>query len=143
MKSSRRIFLRDSLTTLGLLSAVVACDNGSAPTPPPAPAPAPEPEPAPAPAPEPAPEPAAEEAPAADAAAANRVNPEDALAKGLNYVEEIASTDPKPGAFKEGSNCANCQLFQGQEGAEWGPCTIFQMKEVKASGWCASWAPKG
>jgi len=134
--SSRRLFLRNALTTLGVATVVAACDGGGEPTPPPAaPAPAPKPEPAPA----PAPEPAAEAAPAADA---NRVNPDDALAKGLNYVEDITTVDPKPAAFKEGSNCANCQLYQGKDGEEWGPCTIFQMKNVKGAGWCASWAPK-
>lgn len=36
-------------------------------------------------------------------------------------------------------NCANCRLYQGELGAEWGQCSIFPKKVVSASGWCKSW----
>ena len=37
-------------------------------------------------------------------------------------------------------NCANCRLYQGETGAEWGQCSIFPKRVVSASGWCKSWA---
>ena len=41
-----------------------------------------------------------------------------------------------------GSNCANCGLYQGANGSARGPCSLFPGKEVKAAGWCSSWAPQ-
>ena len=139
-EQSRRGFLQSALTALGIVgvgSTLAACDGGGAPTPPPAPAPAPTPAPPPA-------EPAAHTEPApAPAGNADQVNPNDAMAKTLKYVEDASTVDTASApTFKEGSKCANCQLFQGAEGDEWGACTIFQGKKVKGAGWCASWAPK-
>ncbi|MEL6348989.1 MAG: high-potential iron-sulfur protein [Myxococcota bacterium] len=134
--NSRRHFLGRALTIVGgaaLGSLITACDGGGQPTPPPAPKPAPKPEAKPEPAPAPTPQPAA----------TTNVDPNDQLAKQLGYVENIAEADTSAiAAFKEGSNCANCSLYQGKEGEEAGPCTIFQGKNVKAAGWCQSWAPK-
>ena len=62
-----------------------------------------------------------------------QVDPEDATAKALEYVH--ASTNPE-------QNCANCQLYTGEAGAEWGPCPIFPGKGVAAKGWCKSWIKK-
>ena len=73
-------------------------------------------------------------APAQGAAAdLPQVDPEDATAKALEYVH--ASTNPE-------QNCANCQLYTGEAGAEWGPCAIFPGKGVAAKGWCKSWIKK-
>ena len=62
-----------------------------------------------------------------------QVDPEDATAKALGYVH--ASPDPD-------KLCKGCQLFTGEDGAEWGPCTIFPGKAVNAGGWCKSWVKK-
>ena len=59
-----------------------------------------------------------------------------AEAKAVKYVENAKDA---PGA-SPGSNCANCGLYQGPNGSTQGPCQLFPGKEVKAAGWCSSWA---
>jgi hypothetical protein len=59
-------------------------------------------------------------------------------AKAVKYVENAKDA---PGA-SPGSNCANCGLYQGPNGSTQGPCQLFPGKEVKAAGWCRSWAPQ-
>ena len=59
-------------------------------------------------------------------------------AQAVKYVENAsAATGATPG-----SNCANCGLYQGASGSAQGPCQLFPGKEVKATGWCSSWAPQ-
>jgi High potential iron-sulfur protein len=59
-------------------------------------------------------------------------------AKALGYVE-----DAKASREAQGSNhCGDCALFQGASAAAQGPCQIFPGKQVKAAGWCRSWAPQ-
>jgi hypothetical protein len=66
------------------------------------------------------------------------VNPAEAAAKAVKYVE-----DAKYGqGATVGSKCANCGLYQGASGSVEGPCQIFPGKNVKAAGWCTSWAPQ-
>ena len=57
----------------------------------------------------------------------------DPTAVALGYVAESAT---------DGQNCANCQLYTGEGGAELGPCAIFPGKSVRAAGWCKSWVVK-
>ena len=59
-------------------------------------------------------------------------------AKAVKYVENARDA---PGATA-GNNCANCGLYQGPNGSTQGPCQLFPGKEVKAAGWCSSWAPQ-
>jgi hypothetical protein len=59
-------------------------------------------------------------------------------AKAVKYVEDASKAQ---GAVP-GSTCANCALYQGHSGAPAGPCQIFPGKQVKAAGWCSSWAPQ-
>jgi hypothetical protein len=59
-------------------------------------------------------------------------------AKAVKYVENA-------GQAKEalpGNTCANCALYQGAYGSAQGPCQLFPGKDVKAAGWCSSWAPQ-
>jgi len=66
------------------------------------------------------------------------VNPAEPAAKAVKYVE-----DAKHGqGATVGSKCANCGLYQGASGSVEGPCQIFPGKDVKAAGWCTSWAPQ-
>jgi hypothetical protein len=59
-------------------------------------------------------------------------------AKAVKYVENAkGAKDATPG-----NNCANCALYQGPDGSTQGPCQLFPGKEVKAAGWCSSWAPQ-
>jgi hypothetical protein len=57
-------------------------------------------------------------------------------AKAVKYVEDAKDAQ---GALP-GSSCANCGLYQGPNGSSQGPCQLFPGKEVKAAGWCSSWA---
>ena len=61
------------------------------------------------------------------------VDPESAQAKGLQY--EVASS-------KEGQNCANCILYQGDAEAAGGACALFPGSQVGKEAWCAAWSPK-
>jgi hypothetical protein len=67
------------------------------------------------------------------------VTPDDPTAKALKYVPEASSASEA----KPGSKCADCKLYQGAAGSGQGPCLLFPGKDVKASGWCSSWTPKG
>jgi len=59
-------------------------------------------------------------------------------AKALKYVEDAS----KASGATAGSRCSNCALYQGAEGSTQGPCQAFPGKDVKAAGWCSSWAPQ-
>jgi hypothetical protein len=68
---------------------------------------------------------------------------DDPQAKSLSYVHEASSVDSaKQPRYKSGQVCANCALFQAKGDDEWGGCSIFPGKLVKASGWCSVYAPK-
>jgi hypothetical protein len=72
------------------------------------------------------------------AADAPLLSPDAKEAKAVKYVEDASKAQ---GAVP-GSTCANCALYQGHSGAPTGPCQIFPGKQVKAAGWCSSWAPQ-
>ena len=59
-------------------------------------------------------------------------------ARAVKYVEDAAQA---VGAAA-GNRCANCALYQGADNSAQGPCQIFPGKEVRAAGWCSSWAPQ-
>lgn len=69
----------------------------------------------------------------AHAADMPHVDPEAAQPKALKYVHE---------STVNGSKCANCQLYSGEAGADWGPCGIFPGQQVSANGWCSAWSKK-
>jgi len=74
------------------------------------------------------------------ARAQERVDPESTLAQQFGYVHDAAEVDSAQWpTYEEGQICANCQLYQGAEGEEWGPCPIFQNNLVHTDGWCQSW----
>jgi High potential iron-sulfur protein len=56
-------------------------------------------------------------------------------AKAVSYVENAAQAKSAAG-----NSCANCALYQGASGSVQGPCQLFPGKDVKAAGWCSSWA---
>ncbi|WP_303906751.1 high-potential iron-sulfur protein [Thiohalomonas denitrificans] len=60
------------------------------------------------------------------------VTGEDPTAKSLEYTST---------SEMEGQGCANCALYQGGDAPE-GDCPLFPGKQVVATGWCKSWAPK-
>jgi hypothetical protein len=76
--------------------------------------------------------------PRARAAAAPLLDVTSPEAKAVKYVEDaVMASGATPG-----NNCASCALYQGADGAQQGPCQIFPGKDVKAAGWCSSWAPQ-
>ena len=76
--------------------------------------------------------------PPARAAAAPLLDPASPEAKAVKYVEDATQAS----GATPGSTCANCGLYQGAEGSKQGPCQLFPGRDVKASGWCSSWAPQ-
>ena len=79
------------------------------------------------------------------ALAAEKLAVTDPTAVALGYVEDAAKIDAKKeAAFKAGSTCANCVLYQAAQAAgNAAPCGAFGGKLVAAKGWCRAWAPKG
>jgi High potential iron-sulfur protein len=77
------------------------------------------------------------------ARAQERVAEDEELAQQLGYKHDASEVDPNEWPdYEEGETCANCQLYHGEEGAEWGPCDIFGGRLVNANGWCVSWLEK-
>lgn len=72
-----------------------------------------------------------------------QLSEDDTQAKSLNYKHIASDVDPsKNPRYKEGQLCSNCQVYQGNDGDDWGPCAIFAGKAVKATGWCTAYAPR-
>ena len=75
--------------------------------------------------------------------AQERVEEDEELAQQLGYKHDASEVDPNEWPdYEEGETCANCQLYHGEEGAEWGPCDIFAGRLVSANGWCVTWLQK-
>lgn len=68
------------------------------------------------------------------------VDPADATAVGLGYVQDAKTT--RDAKYVAGSACANCALFGGKAGDTAGPCPLFAGKQVAATGWCTAFAKK-
>jgi hypothetical protein len=66
------------------------------------------------------------------------LNAAEPAAQAVQYVEDASRAKTAP----SGSTCANCALYLGPAGSTQGACQIFPGKQVKAAGWCASWAPQ-
>lgn len=75
------------------------------------------------------------------ARAAEALSPDDPTAKALQYIEDAAKVDrTKSPAFKPGSHCASCALYQKAQAAnDHAPCAAFGNKLVPAKAWCAAW----
>lgn len=72
-----------------------------------------------------------------------QVDEKDPTAVSLGYVADAAKVDKaKQTKFVAGSNCGNCQLYQGKAGTASGPCPIFAGKAVSAKGWCTAYVKK-
>lgn len=61
----------------------------------------------------------------------------DPAAEAVKYVEDATKAKESMG-----NRCDTCSLYQGSTGSAQGGCQIFKGKQVKAAGWCASWAPQ-
>jgi len=61
----------------------------------------------------------------------------DPQAKQYSYRHDASKVDAgRNPNYKVGLTCANCSLFSGQSGEDWGGCLIFGDKQVAAKGWC-------
>ena len=77
---------------------------------------------------------------AEDDASSHRVDPADANAVALGYVEDATRVDASRfKSYRPGQSCASCSQIQGAAGAEWRPCLLFPDKLVKAAGWCSAY----
>lgn len=89
-------------------------------------------------APEPAPQPSAPAA--SELPKLAEANPQ---AQALGYKNDTTTVDaaryPNHAADQA---CANCALFSGQAGQDWGPCGIFPGNQVNARGWCSAYNRK-
>jgi High potential iron-sulfur protein len=75
---------------------------------------------------------------AAFGAAGPLLNAAEPAPKAVQYVEDASRAK----RATSDSTCANCALYLGPAGSTQGPCQIFPGKQVKAAGWCSSWAPQ-
>lgn len=72
-----------------------------------------------------------------------KLSEDDPQAKSLAYVHDATQVDgSKQARYKPGQICENCALYQAGNDAEWGGCSIFPGRQVKATGWCSVYAPK-
>jgi hypothetical protein len=70
-------------------------------------------------------------------AAVTKVDPKEAQAVALGYVEDSTKVDAKANPnFKAGQACANCLQSIGKPGDPQVPCNIFAQRLVNAKGWC-------
>jgi High potential iron-sulfur protein len=66
------------------------------------------------------------------------LSPEDPAARKVKYTEDAT----REKSAVKGNQCSNCALYEGVYGSAQGPCQLFTGKQVKAAGWCSSWAPQ-
>ena len=72
-----------------------------------------------------------------------KVDPKDAQAAALGYVEDASKVDKaKQPKYAAGQACANCQLYQGKATDAYAGCPLFAGKQVAGKGWCSAYAPK-
>lgn len=72
---------------------------------------------------------------------------DEAVAASLGYRQDATKVDvakfPKrAGAEGEKQFCKNCQFFTAKGDSGWGTCQIIRTGDVKATGWCNTWALK-
>ena len=78
-----------------------------------------------------------------DALAQTKLTEADPTATALGYKEDASKVDTAK--FKnivKGSNCSNCNFFQGAATAPTAPCAAFGGKLVVSKGWCTAWVKK-
>ena len=69
------------------------------------------------------------------------LDPKDPEAQALQFTRQTE---------KDRQSCANCQLYTGTDGAEFGPCAIFSYRVtangkqivVVPTGWCRAWGAR-
>lgn len=76
--------------------------------------------------------------------AADEVPEDDAMAQSMGYVKDASTVDSaKYPRWADSQFCNNCALYAGDASAELAPCSIFQNRLVRGTGWCNAWVAKG
>lgn len=71
------------------------------------------------------------------------VDEKDPQAVALSYVSDVKRVDKaKFPNYVAGSQCNNCQLYQGASTDPVAPCSLFGGKRVPAQAWCSAWVKK-
>jgi len=79
----------------------------------------------------------------AAAGALPHLTTQDPQALALHYTENASTIDAsKDPSHAAGAKCANCKLYQGSNGAPFGPCQLYPGKAVSADGWCMGYQKK-
>jgi hypothetical protein len=79
----------------------------------------------------------------ADATALPQLAAQDPQALALHYTEDVSKLDAsKNPTHTAGAKCANCKLYQGNSGDQFGPCQLYPGKVVSANGWCMGYQKK-
>ena len=72
-----------------------------------------------------------------------KLDPKDAQAAALGYVEDASKVDKaKQPKYAAGQACANCQLYQGKPADAYAGCALFPGKQVAGKGWCSAYVKK-
>jgi hypothetical protein len=69
-----------------------------------------------------------------------KLTEKDGYARSMGFKLDTSQVDAKRyPRHTADQNCANCQLFSGKEGEEWGPCSFFGGRLVHKNGWCRNY----
>ncbi len=76
-------------------------------------------------------------------AADNHAAESEPAASALGYKLDATKVDAKKfPTYKAGSNCSNCQFYQGKPTDAWAMCPLLGGKQASAKGWCSGYAKK-
>jgi hypothetical protein len=75
------------------------------------------------------------------------VKEDDPVAASLGYRQDATKVDTEKFPKRKGPEgekqfCKNCQFFTPKGDSGWGTCQIIRSGDVKATGWCNTWAAK-
>jgi hypothetical protein len=80
----------------------------------------------------------------ARANAPEKLTEADPYARSMGFRYDTTQVDQKRyPRHNAKQNCATCQLFDGKDTDEWGPCSFFGGRLVKSTGWCRNFKVRG
>lgn len=81
---------------------------------------------------------------AARAGGLPHLNPDNAAAQALGYVDDTKLVNQaRFPHHTDAQRCGNCAFYSGKAGAPWGPCQLFPGNDVNAGGWCSAHKARG
>jgi len=76
-------------------------------------------------------------------AAPEKATETEPAAAGLGYKLDATKVDAKKfPTYKAGSNCSNCNFYQGKAADAFAACPLLGGKLVSGKGWCSGYAKK-